>query len=213
MASSELGYIDPIDATELDGDQPAHAGMLRRLIGNINHIADQYAQRRVSWAPIAGIYFEPEVGAASIATGTYYRCWRSTAFDLHVTQASTSYALRCRLHGARSGGAGTVTFRLVVAAEGFGRAWVFDTSNENVSACTTSSATHAWLTLSPATIVLTPTMIAQARMRNAPALDSVGGDAQSGEWLRCTAEVWASTTSTASVPRASGLVVDEYYAP
>lgn len=210
MASSERKAYVRFKHGRFATDDPFHA-FARDIVGNVNHIADQFAQRRLVWvARDASQYFEPEIGAGSITADAYYRVWQSCPFDLHVRDNGESYALRLRVRGARSAGSGTVTFRVVIASESHGRAYVLDLNNGNAGAAPSSSATHAWLDIGPSIVRLSRDQVAQAS-RPAQAIDEIGGDVVDAAWLRCTAEVWASTTSTASVPRLSGLQVSEYY--
>jgi hypothetical protein len=211
MASSERkAYVRFKDA-RLATDEPFHA-FTREMVGNINHLADQFAQRRCAWVAIdSSQYFDPEVGAGSISADTYYRCWQSVPFDLHVRENGESYALRLRIRGARSGGSGTVSFRVAIAAESHARAYYTTLANGNVGAAATSSATHAWLEMGPALARLSTQHVSQATRVLTNAIDEIDGDAVRATWLRCTAEIWATTTSTASVPRFSGLQIDEYY--
>jgi len=212
MSSSERKHYLRFAHARFVGDEPFHA-FARDLVGNIDHLADQFSQHRVRWvARSASHYFEPEIGAGSIVADTFYRLWQSDAFDLHVRETGESYSLRLRLRAARSAGSGTLTFRVVVAAQGIGRAYYADVSQPNVASAECSSATHAWLELHPPIVHLDLAQVIQAT-RASQSTDELGGEVIAGRWLRCTAEVWASTTSAASVPRLSGLQVSEYYPP
>jgi len=222
MPSSELGWYEDFDPGRVDANRPAGAGHFRRLIGNIDHLADQAAQRRVNWWPISGIYFAPE--ETSITAGIFYRCWQSCPFDLHVVAqndpdtgeigALSSYGLRVRLHAAISTGSALATFRVVVAGQGLGRAIATASSitAPNVAEASTASTTAAWLTPGPAVISLDEDAVDHAR-QTVTVQNVVGGVDDVAQWLRCTAEVWASTANASSVPRVSGLIVDEYFTP
>ncbi len=215
MSSSERGHFVRTYPTRLAADEPFHAGHARDLVGNVNHLADQYAQRRVAWVALAAShYYEPDIGAASVAANEWYRCWSSTPFDLHVTEAGLSYALRVRVRAARSAGSGTITARAVVAAAGRGRGYYGSLDNTNVAEGASASATHAWLTMSPSDgmIYLSESQVAEAA-QDVATTDQIPGDTVTAQWLRCTVEVWARTTDTGSIPRISGCQVDEFYAP
>lgn len=222
MPSSELALYERFGPGRDDGDWPAHAGELRRLIGDIDHLADQYAQRRVEWWPISGKYFEPEVAIAD--TTTWTRCWTSGPFDLHVYAPSgavgaasailRSYALRTRLHGAISTGTGTARFRVAVALQGAGAQYTqaaFVTAS-NVAEFSTASTTHGWLDAERSVTFLDSDAVAQARSA-VIVQNAIGGPPDAALWLRCTAEVWASTSVVGNTPRVSGLVVEEFFAP
>jgi hypothetical protein len=209
MPSSERKHYLRFAHSRFAANEPFHAHA-RDLIGDVNHLADQFSQRRVAWvAREAAHYFEPE-GGASIAANTFYLLWRSLPFDIHVRENGESYALRTRLRGAISAGTGTASFRVVVAAEGHGRAYYGSLSNPNVSHRVTSSTAHAWIETASSVVHLDNAMVIQAT-RDAPSTDEIHGVPSVTTWLRATAEVWAATSSAASVPRLSGLQVDEFY--
>lgn len=223
--SSELGYYERFDPSRVDTDRPASAGLLRRLVGNANHIADQYAQRRVVWLPISGVYYEPEV---AVVANTVQRLWSSTPFDLHVVEkvdpagvssGLRSYGLRIRLHAACSASGGLAIFRVVVAATGRGMQYVTAPPSESAPNRATfgvSSTSHTWYAAeygpaSPQVAFLNDAQIAQARVAES-VRDAPGGRSSAALWMRCSAEVWASASSGVT-PRVSGLIVDEYYGP
>lgn len=213
-SSSERGAYVRFSQARFNGDEPL-SSYSRDIVGNVNHIADQFSQVRVAWvARNASHYFEPEVGGTPLVN-TLYRLWQSLPFDLHVRETGESYGLRCRVRGARSAGSGTVSFRIVIASESHGAAYVnnADLLNPNVvQGASTSSATHAWLSLVPPLANLNADQVQQAT-RVPSTVDEIGGSVVAGSWLRCTAEVWAKTTDAASVPRLSGVQIAEYYGP
>jgi len=212
MASSERKRYLRFAHSHFLANSAFHA-FSRDLIGNVNHLADQFAQRRLSWvAPTSSDYFEPEIGSGSIVADTYYRVWQSLPFDLHVRETGESYALRTRIRGARSTGSGTISFAVAISAEGHGAAYYAGLGNQNVARSITASSTHAWIETASSVVRLTGDQIVQSA-QDVQTADAIGGTAVSAQWLRCTAEVWAATSIAASVPRLSGLQIDEYYAP
>lgn len=220
MPSSELGWYEDFNPDRENSARPVSAGVFRRLVGNINQIGDQASQRRVNWWPISGVYFEPETTATLVAN-TWYRAWHSAPFDLHLytpvgAGELRSYGLRTRLSGAASALAGTCEFRVVIAAENTG---AIDAStpavvspSTNVSMFFTTSTGHAWLTPDRAITYLDASHCTRAA-RDISVSNIIGGASSLTSWLRCTCEVWAFTSATASVPRVSGVIVDEYWTP
>src|SRR5688500_6324068 len=122
MATSELGhYVRFAEATMASPsteEAPFSAGHARRTIGNINHLADQYAQRRIAWIRRTGEHFG--IAFPVVGDNTFYFVWASTPFDVHIAAGGESYRFRARIRTSSDDAVAAATFRVVLHRDGVG---------------------------------------------------------------------------------------------
>lgn len=217
-ASSPRGGRVRFPATQLDADAPFDAVFLRDVIaGNVLHGADCAARYFVNWmAPASGVWgggaVAPYLQPASMASG-----WNLVAmagpFPLTIREDGTPYVVRVRMRGARSGGAGSVTFAVGVGGPSVLDDIVLATEDNAIVFDPFTSTTPAWGTPDvPATniIRLTRTQVDGA-IRARPTLEDTGGTDSQVEAAEAFVFVWAKTTDTTnSLARLHALEVAEY---
>lgn len=176
------------------------------ILQNAAHLAIANAQ------VIANIstdeYLVPDKGWLA---DTYYPVFKG---DYRATMRSdgTPDAIRCRIGGARSGGAGTVTFALVAFGIDRDPETEIDAAGDNVLIVTSSSSTHAWLDDDVLEVPIAQALASVERIavHDAPA---AGDDPTVTQWCRIRFEVWVKSTSTGSTPQLSGLYAAEFGGP
>lgn len=214
MASSELEHyvrFSPTKVYGVSGDGPVDTGTSVRALGNLAHLADQFAQVRSRWvarnsSDVAKI--DPNV---TFVINKKFLLWTTAAFDLHLRPDGSAYDCRWRVRGARSGAAGTTTFSVGLVPLRFAEAQI-QTNDVDVSTSTTTSLTHAWLTPADALLRLPPDLVAAVRA-DVSTVDTVAGTERSASWLEVYAQVWGEGNNVAAAPECSGLEISEYFAP
>lgn len=207
MATTTLQRYVRFGESTIDALDPMDAGLCGRALSNLNHLADQYAQRRVAWVLPAGSTLSP---SPTPAVDVWGLVWVSAPFDLHVRADGESYRLRARIRGDSNSGSWAATFRVVVAPyeEVVSQR---DVAGANVGDVTFTSASTAWDAPS-ALLYLDAARVERARGA-APALDSIGGTTREAPWLRCVAAVFGRVNNAGATARLTGLLVDEYMEP
>ena len=207
MATSELGHYVRHTETALDALDPADTGMLVRAIGNLDHLADQYAQRRVAsvqfGTPFVTVADEP-------VSGTYYRLWTSTPFDLHVTQSGESYPCRVRLNVTSGHATNAASFYAVLAPRGLAETEAYR-GDVNVATVSVARTTYAWE--QPNALIYLDDSLVRLASESVSTIDSIGGSEVSARWLRVQLTVWVDVEVPASVAGLGGVELDEYLDP
>jgi hypothetical protein len=210
MATSTLEHYVRFGETSIDSLDPVDSGLSDRALGNLNHVADQYAQRRIGWVLWGSNYFTHDADI-TVPANEYSRVWTSTPFDLHVRPDSTTYSCRVRLRVSSNHATATATFRATLAARG-------DTEGEsyragvNVAEIQVTQTGYTWEQGASLIYLDTPRMRRAQTIEPAPVKNTVSGAVVSGTWLRAQLVVWAAVESGAS-PRLSGLELDEFIPP
>lgn len=202
MATSTLGHYVRFGETAFNGLDPMDSGMSGRALGNLNHIADQYAQRRIAWVSHGSTL----TFAETTDDDDWGLIWSSTPFDLHVRDDGTSY--RCRLRMRASSDA-LMGFRVALSAAGEGAAEVWTAETSNVASISVNGAA-AWYAAS-GLLYLDNSRVRRAT-QSVNTIDSIGGSAIAVRWLRAQLTVWAKSDGS-STPQLSGIELDEYYSP
>lgn len=176
------------------------------VISDAAHAADCYAQERVQFAATGtSDYLVPDKDwDANVWYPLFRSQWQAT-----LRSDGTPYPLRTRIGGARSAGAGTVTFALVVTAIVRDPVEEILATGTHVVTATTASATHAWLTGSAILLTVLEPHASDA-IQAIEVRDAVGGTNIATEWCWLRCELWAKSTVTSSTPQLSGLHVAEY---
>ncbi len=205
MATSQLGHYVRFTESALDALDPADTGMARRACGNANHLADQYAQRRIAWVggPFVTVGDEP-------VPGQWYRLWTSHPFDLHVLPEGESYRCRLRLRVTSGDASDPATFRAVLSARGGGLAEAYR-DGANVTDVTVTQATYTWE--DPPELVYLDARLVAAAQESVSTVDSIGGEPRAPLWLRAQLSVWVEISDSASIAGLGGVQLDEYVIP
>lgn len=208
MATSELGHYVRFDeatvASPSGTEAPFSTGHARRAIGNLNHLADQYAQRRIAWVGRT-LTVDEDV----IVDGVFGFLWASGSFDLHVDGTGESYALRGRLRLSSDDAVASATFRVVIAHENASLPELFE-AGDHTDEITVVRSGFDWDATS--LLYLDAFRIAAAQ-REVAAIDAVGGDPLSAVWVRARMWIFAKRQSSLAEARLSGVQLDEYIAP
>lgn len=167
------GLVRSQESTWSDYD-PVDAAWSRSIMSNVMHSADSCAQPLVNWR----VADARAVSRTLTQASTYYVLWTSAALPIRLRGDGSSYRIRLRLRGAR-GTAGTVDFAVAVIGGRLTADAAYDAATVGAplaSTASTSSATHAWLTLSSATINLASAGVTTTEIeRSTPA--EIGGAA------------------------------------
>lgn len=210
MATSTLGYYARFSEAAINGLDFVDSGMAQRALGNLNHLADQYAQVRCEWvAPTgnAGIVADGD----TLALGAYQRLWTTPPFDLHVRGEFSTYRLRVSLRVHSGDATDAATFRVVLAPVGEGADELFS-GDDNVAEETVAGASFAWVR--HADLLFLDAARVRRATRSVAAINEVGGATATAKWLRVEASVWVSPDDDiASVPALGGVELEEYYGP
>lgn len=207
MATSTLGHYVRFGETSIDSLDPVDSGLCDRALGNANHIADQYAQRRIGWVLYGGGHFTHSKDG--VPPGTYSPVWSSTPFDLHLREDLTSYPCRVRMRVSSGHATASATFRATLAKVGETEGESYE-GGVNVAEITVAQVNATWKD-APNLIYLDAPRVIRARAA-APSINSVGGVVVTGTWLRAQLVVWAAQEAGAEA-RLSGLELDEYMPP
>ena len=209
MASSELGHYVRFGESLIGEDDFADAGMCRRALGNLDHLADQFAQVRVASLFPSGDYASPY--EASPSTGTFYEVWRSNSFDLHVKADGSSYPCRVRLRVTSNHASYAATFRAVLSWEGANHRAEALRNDDNVESVSTTSATVSWK--QPAGLIYLDDDRVERAREDIAAIESVGGEERTGTRLRACLVVFGSIANAAAQARLHGALVHEFFEP
>lgn len=209
MSTSELGHYVRFGETAIDSLDPVDTGMARRAIGNLSHIADQYAQRRIAWVSHGSTL---DTIVDTTVAGTFWRLWTSHPFDLHVQANHESYRCRVRLRVSSGSASNKATFRAVLAPyeEREAEAGLYGT-RVNATEIEVTQTAYTWED-GAALIYLDAPLVGRASER-ATTIDSIGGEATRVQWLRAHLSVWVDVAATASIASLGGVQLDEYVAP
>jgi hypothetical protein len=211
MATSEWFRFVDFSDTQLDSLDPCDTGLLRQVIGNLDHLADQYAQVRVAWelptdAPVAFDTSDTE----SVEEAVPYRLWTSCPFDLHVLPDGTTYPCRVSLKITSGSDSDAATFRAVMTRVGAGDGEHF----EDGPNATEIAITHDEITwhLADDLIYLDSRARSRATVR-VPTINAPGGTETSALWLRVTLTVWVTVNDSTSIAALRGVELHEYIPP
>lgn len=214
MASSELGHYVRFGESLMNADEGVDTGMMRRAVGNTNHVADQYAQTRCRWT--LGSHQTPlgwPVDVGSPAVDTYYPIWSGVPLDHHVRLskgALETYRMRVRLRIDSNSGTDQAVFRAVLAFPGQAVA-EREINGPNVAQFAVTSTTTAWV--DGASLIYLDEYRVRAFRALASTLNSVGGGNVSAPWLRLQLTVFGKTISGGGAPRLHGVELTEYVHP
>jgi len=209
MPSSELGHYVRFDEANVDSQEYCDTGISRRAIGNLDHLADQYAQQRVNWVSHSSLYLTQD--AASITDDVYYPMWTSTPFDLHVREDLESYRCFVRLRVQSDDAVQSAVFRAILAPEGDAEADLFTAGVNVFTTATITSATFAWV--SGGSLIYLDRDHVRRATRTVSTVDSVGGTPVTATWLRARLHVWGARSNSQAEPRLGGVHLREYYHP
>lgn len=218
-ARSPRGLRRPFPATQLDADEPVDAYFARDVIfNNAIHAADCAARQFVNWvAPASGVwgggavarYIQP----ATMVSG-FNLIHQAGPFPLTLFEDGTPYKIRVKLLGARSGGAGAVTFAVGVGVGSMLSDVLLASPAQSVIFNTVSSTTPAWATPSTPSngvIAIDRSAIDAMQVAHATPLDNTSAERTAVITNEVTVQVWASTTDpTLSLAQLYGLHVGEY---
>jgi hypothetical protein len=227
MASSELGHYVRFDEALLEGsgsaNDPFDTGLARRAPGNLDHLADQYAQHLVNWtSPTTSDYFT--IDADTIADDTYYALWKSAPFDMalaHFLNADgvpelQTYRCRCRLRVGSNSGGTAARFKAVLAQQGAGEPELLEgehlTPGPNATnQISVTTATSSWQAAS-GLIYLDETRVRRASA-DVATVDSIGGAPITVRWLRAQLVVFGQRDTSSASPRLFGVHLSQFYEP
>ena len=209
-------------------DDPMDAVILKSGVANgLLHCADSMAQVRVNYmAPLSTAVANDTSTFGTVdgtpVAGTWYPLegFPMGPWPLTLRADGTPYRLRIRAGGSLSGGAGTGTFRFIIAPTYADALPGRFESEDHIFETTTTSTSATWMTgtsqgdNSGATYIDVSRELASSWIRNVSIVDAASG-ASPGTVQQCLVSVWcfAKTTSAASVPRVHALHLAEYIAP
>lgn len=209
MATSELGHYVRFGEAQLAAGDFCDTGLLRRAIGNIDHLADQYAQPRVKWVGHSQTSYSPDV---TIETFTYHEVWRSTRFDLHVQEDGSTYRCLARIrHGSNNATHGA-QFKAVLAWPGASAPELaIDDINAVATVGYSASTTLGWTTFSTLIYLDAPRVgLASGRVS---VIDSVGGRERSAVHVQAQLYVFGRVQNVLATPQIGGVELSEYLPP
>lgn len=216
MATSEDGHYVRYQSSLVDADEPTDTGIHRRAMGNLDHVADQFAQTRVRWVSHGNQYYTLD-SSLSLTTGEYYLLWRSSFFDLHVAPVGSSgemrsYGLRCSTLAASASGNVTIYTALSLPEDSLFRI----TSGESDVGSSFRGTGYGWADQpnldDGGLMYLNDAHIRRARAA-APSVDSVGGRVTAVPWVRVCLSVYGVAASGGGEPRLRGVELTEYLEP
>jgi hypothetical protein len=213
VGTSILGHYARFSEALIDTVEFADAGLCRRGLNNLNHLADQRGQTLVNWTG-QNYYGTQYVTTyeASPVVDTYYEMWRSTTFDISVREDGESYRCRTRLLVTSNHATYAANVAAVLSWDGANDAAELARDLTNVTDVTVQSASYAWTAeAAPDNLVyLTADQVARARA-SAPVINAVGGAALSGVCLRARLVVYANIANVAASARLQGVQLVEFY--
>lgn len=210
MSTSLFEGLIRSEAGQWDAYAPVDAAWSRAILSNVMHSADSCAQPLVNWRVADARSASRTLTQAS----TYYVVWVSAALPIRMRGDGTSYRMRVRLRAA-AGTAGTVDYAVCV----FGGRLSVDAGYDAIAVgaplavtASSSSTTHAWLTLSGSTINLSAGGVASTEIERST-LAEIGGAAMAVRYDAAKIAVFAkreSGSSSSTSAQVSGLHVAEY---
>lgn len=221
MATSDDGHYTRFDESMLGDADFCDTGLLNRCLGNLDHLADQFAQPRIKW--VLGVGKDPFTVDPDLtpgASGTIYfgtegflnELWRSAAFDLHVREDNTTYQCRIRLRVGSAHATETATFRIALVP--WTRPAGAEVINEGSNAAQGPSyagVAHAWYTVAEL-VYLDADMVNRATWVVSSA-DTVGGGEAGARWIRVQLVVAARVSAITATAQLSGVELSEYIVP
>lgn len=208
MATSVLGHYVRFGESAIDEIDPVDSGMAGRALGNLNHIADQYAQRRIAWVSVDGDTLDTDPN--DIVADTPWRLYTSGEFDVHVHQTGESYRFRLRLRVQSGDASDEATFSAVLAPVGESLVELHR-AGPNVADIAVIGASFTWE--DAAALLYLDAERVTAASRSVATINEAGGDPVAGQWLRVQLTVWVSVEDTTSVASLGGVQLDEYVEP
>lgn len=218
MSTSEHQGFILYDPTDLATDEPMDTVLVRDVINNANHLADEAAQVRFSWiATGAGLN-----AGADANEGEWFDFRVRGTFDAKVRSDGTGYRLRVWIAGASNSFLSegeSIDFVVAIgpagiSAEDIGAPFVVTATATNALAPGIGAMTPIWLTLdSGLTYVDVPaTVIAEAQARTAPTatLTDIGGAPATVQTVRLEIIVCGRTNSGLTDAVLYGVHVAEY---
>ena len=222
MPTAEDKHYTRFDESLLDDGDFCDTGMLRRCIGNLNHLADQVSQNRIKWVlPAGGSPFLIDSDLTASAD-TYFSdaldgvvfplmLWRSPAFDLHIRESRQSYRCRISLRFHSSHATHKATLRAVLAPVGFAAEQLAVNGVNVVQSTPTESTTLAWENLS--TLAYLNEEVVRRATSTVPIRDTVGGAFRNATWIRVELMIAGSIANIAGAPALGGVELTEYLPP
>jgi hypothetical protein len=210
MSTSEYSYRVLVDTAAVgDATHALDARTSRIVLSNLNHLADEFAQARVSMSGTVSALSGKAgylTSRTPTAADTPYLVVSYT-FPISVRALGQSYKLRVRVGGATANAAADATFRLVLSPGPEAASLVLGASDASYTSAKTSSTTAAWLTGSSDGAANYSTMVEMSASQVAMCMtefattESLGGDAASVMVPWATLSVFAETTNVTHVPR------------
>lgn len=222
MATSEKGHYVRLDEALVEAQDFVDAGIHRRAISNLDHLADQYAQALIKWVapstfPLGFQPFGEDPEPEELDHDVFHRIWTSWAFDLPVRK-STGEAYRCRLRarikaGPTAGTSDFATFRFVLAPFGFSESELF-TTGANVKEMSIFGGTAAqWQGTNDGSLIyLDASLTARARATVA-SLNTIGGNQIDAVWLRAQLVCFSMASAVTVYPELTGVDLSAYLHP
>ena len=226
MATSEDGYYTRFSESLLDDGDFCDTGMLRRCLGNLNHLADQCAQNRINWtlpSGVSGFVVDSDLTVsidtyfADVLDGTVFplMLWKSPPFDLHVRETGRSYRcmVRVNIHSASATKAAKV--RVVLAPFGPGNSASEELAVNGVNVVTSSgvaSTSYAWQTISTPLMYLDELMVSRAQT-TVSVRNDVGGEYQEAKVIRVELMIAGLVNDLTATATLGGVVLTEYLVP
>lgn len=209
MGTSSLGHYTRFDEANVDGNEPADTGIAFRALNNLNHLADQYAQTRVSWTTTGGAAGLSPV-AAEVLAGPRYWVWKSSIFDLHVDASGSTYPVAAwvRIHSGHAERQAVFYLALVPAGGAEVPEVEMIEAGANVGTAPRTSTTFAWEYIDPV-LSLSGEKVARSRVLLST-VDSPSGPPSSVEILRVRAYVYCSISLGGAAPRLGGVRIVEF---
>lgn len=210
MSTSLFEGLIRSEAAQWDAYSPVDTAWARGILSNVMHSADSCGQVLVNWRNSDANAVPRVLTQAS----TWYAIWSSAALPIRLRGDGTSYPLRVRLRAARST-AGTVDFAVCVIGGRLTTDAGYDALAVGAPLAITassSSGTHAWLTLSGSTINLAAGGVASTEIERSTLVE-IGGAAMAVRYDAAKVLVFAkreagSSASTSAL--VSGLHAAEY---
>lgn len=215
MPSSKLGHYVNFSPAQVGTIAPVDSGMSQRAIGNLNHLADQFAQRRIGWvSPDPNQYFAVGDDYEVVTVAGFQRLWTSTPFDLHIRGDGESYRcrLRWRLYGNAYGlPSNKAKFRAVIGPAGDSESELF-AGGPNTAFHEVDSLNEWEGWVEHGELLYLDSARVRRWRKSVAAINEPGGREATAIWLRCELSVWCWAADVGA-GRLSGLQLDEYFAP
>lgn len=210
MSTSLFEGLIRAQASQWSDYAPADAAWSRSILQNVMHSADSCGQVLANWR----VNDSNAVTRTLTQASTWYAVWTSAPLPIRLRGDGTSYPLRIRLRAARDV-AGTIDLAVVI----FGGRLSLNAGYDSISVgfplarfADTSSATHAWLTLSGDTINLPGGSASTTEFERSTRAE-IGGAAVGVRYDAATVAVFAKREAGSGATTAalvSGLHAAEY---